>query len=91
MVAGLSGRDWPTRHEYQKELRKCEEFAVELIELWRVIRKHLAMIVVVTVVAAATAGILSKFVLPKQYASTATLMVIPQNSAQDLLTNLVTG
>jgi len=64
---------------------------VELIELWRVIRKHLAMIVVVTVVAAATAGILSKFVLPKQYASTATLMVIPQNSAQDLLTNLVTG
>jgi capsular polysaccharide biosynthesis protein len=65
--------------------------AVELIELWRVIRKHLAMIVVVTVVAVATAGILSKFVLPKQYASTATLMVIPQNGAQDLLANLVTG
>ncbi len=64
---------------------------MELVELWRVVRKHLAMIVVLTVVAVATAGILSKFVLPKQYASTATLMVIPQNNAQDLLTNLVTG
>ncbi len=64
---------------------------MELIELWRVVRKRLAMIVVITVVAVFTAGILSKFVLTKQYTSTATLMVIPYNTAQNLITTMVTG
>jgi capsular polysaccharide biosynthesis protein len=49
------------------------------------------MIIVIAVVAVVTAGVLSKFVLTKQYTSTATLMVIPHNSAQDLITSMVTG
>jgi capsular polysaccharide biosynthesis protein len=64
---------------------------VELVELWRVVRKRLTMIIVIAVVAVVTAGVLSKFVLTKQYTSTATLMVIPHNSAQDLITSMVTG
>ena len=64
---------------------------MELVELWRVVRKRLAMIVVITVVAVVTAGVLSKFVLTKQYTSTATLMVIPHNNAQNLITSMVTG
>ncbi len=64
---------------------------MELQELWRVIRKRLKMIILITVVAVATSGILSKFVLPKQYAGTATLIVIPHNSTQSLLTSMVTG
>lgn len=64
---------------------------MELIELWRVVKKRLWMIVVITVVATGTSGILSKFVLPKQYASASSLMVIPHNSASDLLTTMVTG
>lgn len=64
---------------------------MELKELWRVVRKRLAMIVIITLVAAGTSGVISKMVLPKQYAGTATLMVIPHNSAQDLLTSMVTG
>lgn len=64
---------------------------MELQELWRVIRKRLGIIILIAVVATATSGILSKFVLPKEYAGTATLIVIPRNSAQDLLTSMVTG
>lgn len=64
---------------------------MELQELWRVIRKRLKMIIIITVVAVATSGILSKFVLPKQYAGTTTLIVIPHNSTQSLLTSMVTG
>lgn len=64
---------------------------MELQELWRVIRKRLKMILVITVVAVATSGILSKFILPKEYAGTATLIVIPHNSTQSLLTSMVTG
>lgn len=64
---------------------------MELKELWRVIKKRLAMIVVITLVATITSGVVSKVVLPKQYAGTATLMVIPHNNAQDLLTSMVTG
>lgn len=64
---------------------------MELKELWRVVKKRLAMIIIITLVAAITSGVLSKVVLPKQYAGTVTLMVIPHNSAQDLLTSMVTG
>lgn len=64
---------------------------MELKELWRVVKKRLAMIVIITLVATITSGVLSKMVLPKQYAGTATLMVIPQGNAQDLLTTMVTG
>ncbi len=64
---------------------------MELQELWRVIRKRLGMIVLIAVVATVTSGLLSKFVLSKQYAATATLFVIPQNSTQDLLTSMATG
>lgn len=64
---------------------------MELQELWRVIRKRLGMMVLIAVVATVTSGLLSKFVLPKQYAGTATLIVIPQNSTQDLLTSMATG
>lgn len=64
---------------------------MELVELWRVIRKRLSMILLITLVATATSGVMSKYVLPKQYASAATLMVIPHNTTQDLLTSMVTG
>lgn len=64
---------------------------MELKELWRVVKKRLAMIIVITLVATLTSGIVSKVVLPKEYAGTATLMVIPHSSAQDLLTSMVTG
>lgn len=64
---------------------------MELQELWRVIRKRLKMIILITVVAVATSGVLSKLVLPKQYAGTATLIVIPHNSTQSLLTSMVMG
>lgn len=64
---------------------------MELVELWRVVRKRLTMIIVIAVVAVVTAGILSKFILTKQYTATATLMVIPHSSTQDLITSMVTG
>ncbi len=63
---------------------------MELIELWSVIKKRWIMIVLITLIAALTAGVLSKFVLTKQYASSNTLMVIPKGSA-GLYTDLVTG
>lgn len=64
---------------------------MELKELWRIIKKRLVMVVVITLVATITSGVLSKFVLSRQYAGTATLIVIPHNSTQDLLTSMVTG
>lgn len=47
---------------------------MELQELWRVIRKRWVLIVVITLVATLTSGVLSKFVIAKKYAATATLM-----------------
>jgi capsular polysaccharide biosynthesis protein len=64
---------------------------MELVELWRVVRKRLWMILLITIVAGLTSAILSKYVLTKEYASTATLIVIPHETAQDLLTSMVTG
>lgn len=64
---------------------------MEIQELWRVVKKRLVMILVLTVMAAASSAILSRFVLARQYAGTATLIVVPHGSAQDLLTSMVTG
>ncbi len=64
---------------------------MEIRDLWRSIRKHLALIVIITLAASLTSGVLSKKVLSKEYSSTATLMVVPHESAQTLLTTMVTG
>ena len=63
---------------------------MELIALWRTLIKRWKMVVIITLVATLTAGVLSKFVLPKQYAGVTTLMVVPQGSA-GLYSGLVSG
>lgn len=63
---------------------------MELKEIWRVIKKRLVMIALITVVAGGTSGLLSRYVLTKEYTGTATLMVISRSSS-DLLASMITG
>lgn len=64
---------------------------MELTKLWITLKSHWKIIVVITLIATFSAGIVSKFILPKKYAGITTLMVIPQGSSSVLYTGLVSG
>ncbi|NMP22955.1 YveK family protein [Sulfobacillus harzensis] len=50
---------------------------MELLEVWKTIRRRLWLVLLMAVLAGGTAASLCRWYLPKMYASTATLMVIP--------------
>lgn len=54
---------------------------MELVEVWRTIRRRLWLVLLMAVVAGGTAASLCRWYLPKMYASTATLMVIPGSAS----------
>ncbi|MDA8193878.1 MAG: Wzz/FepE/Etk N-terminal domain-containing protein [Thermaerobacter sp.] len=64
---------------------------MELLEMWTTFRRGLGWIALVAVIAAGFAGVLSRFVLPKVYNSTATLIVILPGQSSGVLSSMVTG
>ena len=65
---------------------------MELTEIWAAIRRRLWVVILMAVVASGTAYSLCRWYLPKAYAATATLMVIPGPSpGGDYVATLVTG
>jgi len=65
---------------------------VELLELWSAFRRRLWLIILMMIIAGGSAASLSKWYLPKIYAASVTLMVIPSPSAgTDYISTLVAG
>lgn len=61
---------------------------MELKEYWAVIRRWLWMIVMVTVIATITSGVVSKYVIKPEYQATTTILVNQKYSAQDAVAGL---
>lgn len=61
---------------------------MELKEYWAVIRRWLWMIVMVTVIATITSGVVSKYVIKPEYEATTTILVNQKYSAQDAVAGL---
>jgi capsular polysaccharide biosynthesis protein len=65
---------------------------MELTEMWIAVRRRLWVVIMMVLIAGASAGALCRWYLPKAYSATATLMVLPgQTPSIDYLNTLVTG
>lgn len=62
-----------------------------MAELWRAVRKRVWIVVAVAAIATLGAGAVARWYLPRLYAATATLMVIPPASGPSAIDTMVTG
>lgn len=63
------------------------ELTLDLTTLWRIFRKHLHIIIIVTVVAAGVGFVLADFVIPKKYSASA-LLYFENKENQQAITSI---
>ena len=84
-----------------KEEDKNEDVEIDLVEIWQVIRKQFGLLVVIVILCAILAGVISKFFIAPKYTSSSTIFLTPsisesgvvdftsQNSNEKLVNNVM--
>ncbi|EOS60707.1 hypothetical protein C815_01166 [Firmicutes bacterium M10-2] len=87
---------------YQESTEDSDEVTIDLRELWTTLKKHLGMLILLTVICATLGGLGTKFLIPKTYASSASIFFTPMvsesgyvdvnsmNSNEKLVNNVMT-
>nr|MBP3599060.1 polysaccharide export protein [Eubacterium sp.] len=71
--------------------QKNEEIEIDLLEIFYLLRSKIAIILVATVVAALAAGLISKFMIAPQYASTSKLYVLTKSTSVTSFADIQVG
>ncbi len=84
-----------------KEEDKNENVEIDLVEIWQVIKKQFGLLVVIVILCAILAGVISKFFIAPKYTSSSTIFLTPsisetgvvdytsQNSNEKLVNNVM--
>ena len=84
-----------------KEEDKNEDVEIDLVEIWQVIKKHFGLLVIIVILCAVLAGVISKFFIAPKYTSSSTIFLTPsisesgvvdytsQNSNEKLVNNVM--
>ena len=84
-----------------KEEDKNEDVEIDLVEIWQVIKKQFGLLVVIVILCAVLAGVISKFFIAPKYTSSSTIFLTPsisetgvvdytsQNSNEKLVNNVM--
>lgn len=63
-----------------KEEDKNEDVEIDLVEIWQVIKKQFGLLVVIVILCAILAGVISKFFIAPKYTSSSTIFLTPSIS-----------
>ena len=84
-----------------KEEDKNEDVEIDLVEIWQVIKKQFGLLVIIVILCAVLAGVISKFFIAPKYTSSSTIFLTPsisesgvvdytsQNSNEKLVNNVM--
>lgn len=84
-----------------KEEDKNEDVEIDLVEMWQVIKKQFGLLVIIVILCAVLAGVISKFFIAPKYTSSSTIFLTPsisetgvvdytsQNSNEKLVNNVM--
>ena len=84
-----------------KEEDKNEDVEIDLVEIWQVIKKQFGLLVIIVILCAILAGVISKFFIAPKYTSSSTIFLTPsisetgvvdytsQNSNEKLVNNVM--
>ena len=84
-----------------QEADKNEDVEIDLVEIWQVIKKQFGLLVVIVILCAILAGVISKFFIAPKYTSSSTIFLTPsisesgvvdftsQNSNEKLVNNVM--
>ena len=90
----INGNSW-------QEEDKNEDVEIDLVEIWQVIKKQFGLLVVIVILCAILAGVISKFFIAPKYTSSSTIFLTPsisesgvvdytsQNSNEKLVNNVM--
>ena len=93
-------QDFMNVNSWQEE-DKNEDVEIDLVEIWQVIRKQFGLLVVIVILCAILAGVISKFFIAPKYTSSSTIFLTPsisesgvvdftsQNSNEKLVNNVM--
>lgn len=93
-------QDFMNVNSWQEE-DKNEEVEIDLVEIWQVIKKQFGLLVVIVILCAILAGVISKFFIAPKYTSSSTIFLTPyisesgvvdytsQNSNEKLVNNVM--
>lgn len=84
-----------------KDEDKNEDVEIDLVEIWQVIKKQFGLLVIIVILCAVLAGVISKFFIAPKYTSSSTIFLTPsisetgvvdytsQNSNEKLVNNVM--
>lgn len=72
-------QDFMNVNSWQEE-DKNEDVEIDLVEIWQVIKKHFGLLVVIVILCAILAGVISKFFIAPKYTSSSTIFLTPSIS-----------
>lgn len=93
-------QDFMNVNSWQEE-DKNEDVEIDLVEIWQVIKKHFGLLVIIVILCAVLAGVISKFFIAPKYTSSSTIFLTPsisetgvvdytsQNSNEKLVNNVM--
>lgn len=93
-------QDFMNLNSWQEE-DKNEDVEIDLVEIWQVIKKQFGLLVVIVILCAILAGVISKFFIAPKYTSSSTIFLTPsisesgvvdytsQNSNEKLVNNVM--
>ena len=72
-------QDFMNVNSWQEE-DKNEDVEIDLVEIWQVIKKQFGLLVVIVILCAILAGVISKFFIAPKYTSSSTIFLTPSIS-----------
>lgn len=93
-------QDFMNLNSWQEE-DKNEDVEIDLVEIWQVIKKQFGLLVIIVILCAILAGVISKFFIAPKYTSSSTIFLTPsisetgvvdytsQNSNEKLVNNVM--
>ena len=93
-------QDFMNVNSWQEE-DKNEDVEIDLVEIWQVIKKQFGLLVIIVILCAVLAGVISKFFIAPKYTSSSTIFLTPsisetgvvdytsQNSNEKLVNNVM--
>lgn len=93
-------QDFMNLNSWQEE-DKNEDVEIDLVEIWQVIKKQFGLLVIIVILCAVLAGVISKFFIAPKYTSSSTIFLTPsisetgvvdytsQNSNEKLVNNVM--
>ena len=72
-------QDFMNVNSWQEE-DKNEDVEIDLVEIWQVIKKQFGLLVIIVILCAVLAGVISKFFIAPKYTSSSTIFLTPSIS-----------